>query len=170
MAESRVFFALWPDAATAAAIDKTADSLGCGGRRIARGRLHLTLEFVGTVQPTSIKALCRQAGAIEAPRFTLTLDEVGYFNKPQLLWLGPSSAPQAVTDLAAALGRMASHDSGTQPPPFRPHVSLAYRAKRPAAGARIQPIEWPVREFSLVESGRNGAPGGYSVLQRWPLG
>jgi hypothetical protein len=33
----------------------------------------------------------------------------------------------------------------------------------------IEPIEWPVRDFSLVVSGENGHAGAYRELRRWPL-
>lgn len=171
LAKARVFFALWPDADTAAVIDQAADVLGCGGRRIKRERLHLTLAFIGLIEQSAISDLCYQAVAVPVPPFTLVLDRIGYFKKPQLLWLGSSSTPPELTELAAAVSGLSGASAGNAPASaFRPHVSLARRAKRPNDMARVTPIKWRVREFCLVESGRDGTPGGYSVQSRWRLG
>jgi 2'-5' RNA ligase len=49
--------------------------------------------------------------------------------------------------------------------PFAAHVTLLRKAKRPAAFPALPPVQWPVGEFSLVES----AHGRYRVLETFQL-
>lgn len=167
MAEARVFFALWPDAATARAIDATADALGADGRRVPPNRLHLTLAFIGRADDDAIERLRRQAAAVRVPRFTLSLDRTGYFYRPRILWLGSSTVPDPLAALADAVRAMPEAPDCIRT--FRPHVTLARRA-RPLREPRISPIEWHVAHFSLVQSGTGGAPGAYRQLGEWRLG
>lgn len=167
MADRRVFFALWPDAETAAAIDGSADRLAVDGRRVARERLHLTLAFVGNVNDTVLAQLCQRAASVRVAQFSLVLDGVGYFARPRIVWLGSANVPHELDMLAQALAQ--SHDLESGAKRFRPHITLARGAQRPDPEARMTPIQWRVREFCLVESGRGGAPGGYTILGRWSL-
>lgn len=164
--KARVFFALWPQVATAAAIDAAANGLVHDGRRVQRSQLHLTLAFVGSVEPRALAELEQRAQAIQAAAFTLVLDRADYFRRPRIVSLGPSRVPQALTRLADAVAGIAGVDACRRH--FRPHVSLARRAAAPAPG-RIAPIRWPVRSFCLVESGADGVPGRYVRLREWPL-
>jgi 2'-5' RNA ligase len=57
--DTRMFFALWPDAAARAALAGLAAEVvrGGGGRAPAAANLHLTLAFVGAVAPERREAL-----------------------------------------------------------------------------------------------------------------
>ena len=57
----RLFYALWPDQATRAALMRLQS--GLAGRRIAPGNLHLTLAFLG-MQPSAL--LPQLAGALDS--------------------------------------------------------------------------------------------------------
>lgn len=163
----RVFFALWPDADTAARIDAAAAALVRDGRRIRVDKLHMTLAFVGAVDAPVVERLVAQAGDIAAAPFRLRLDHGGYFRRPRILWLGPSKIPDQLALLAVAVAAVAGQTADSQH--FRPHVSLARRASPPDSRCRLEPVVWDVDSFCLVESGSNGAPGDYRVLRRWQL-
>lgn len=162
----RLFFALMPPATVAERIATTADRLGLHGRRIETPRLHLTLVFLGAVESAALARSCTAADAIEAPAFTLVLDRLGAFEGPQIAWLGPSSPPQPLLDLAAALDKNTIRSIENRR--FRPHVSVRRTAARVPA-EQIEPIVWPVAHFSLLCSGEGGQPGAYRELRRWPL-
>src|SRR5699024_4276814 len=92
-----------------------------------------------------------------------SLDQLGYFRKPGIIWLGPSSAPVMLYDLVEALS----------PPDFVrtcfvPHITL-WRGARAWRNDKVDPIQWPVDAFSLVESGVEGVPGTYRVIATWHL-
>lgn len=167
MRESRVFFALWPDTATASAIEKTIDTLQPTGRRVARRRLHLTLAFIGPASAQRIEQLCERAADIRVPAFTLQLDRVGYFSRPRVLWLGASGVPSPLVTLAQAVRDPDDAQDCNQA--FRPHITLTRGADPLYDPARIAPIDWPVARFSLVQSGAGGAPGAYRQLGQWRL-
>lgn len=167
--KSRVFFALCPDATTAARIGAVADSLALGGRRVKHERLHLTLAFLGSVDSATVTELCQSAAAVRSAPFTLQLDQIGYFARPRIVWLGATRVPVALTQLAGHVVTLTTA-AGADNPPFRAHVSLARDVGRPQTHVCFAAIPWPVRAFCLLESGRNGTAGEYSCLGRWPLG
>jgi 2'-5' RNA ligase len=81
--------------------------------------------------------------------------------------LSPSSAPPELLDLHAALSS-ALPGVGLAPEPrdYRPHVTMARRAK----GAGMPPsgpaIAWQVDHYALVES-KTGDGEGYTVLREY---
>jgi 2'-5' RNA ligase len=169
----RVFFALWPDDATRAAISRATRTVvgSSGGRPIAKERLHLTVAFLGELTAEGVDA----ARAVPpfaigaAGAFDLVLDLVGVWPESKILWLAPSAPPDALLDLEARLWEGLA-ERGFQPEErvYRPHVTLARRA-RPVE-AVIEPVRFAVRELALVESLPDGRNVHYEVLERWPLG
>lgn len=159
----RVFFALWPEAPVAAAIDTRIAALEPGGRPVGRTRLHLTLAFHGACDNARIAKLQARAARLSVPRFELVLDRAGCFRRAGVVWLGASRPPAALARLARELA-----DDAVDSPAFRPHITIARKA-RPFRPTSIAPIPWFVDRFSLVESGSHGAPGAYRRLGSWPL-
>lgn len=171
MAErKRLFFCLWPPASVRKAIVQAADEAGIQGKRVAEARLHLTLAFLGDVDVATLERLLTHVNAINARAFDLQLDQLGYFARAQVVWLGPEQTPAALSALAAAVSRASANSGipvGSQD--FRAHVTLARRAAQPEQAAMTGPVFWPVRGFSLTESTQvNGAPV-YRDLASWPV-
>jgi len=137
----------------------------CDGRRIAVDRLHMTLAFHGLLARHEIAGLCRKAAAIRVAPFKLRLDRLGYFQRPRIAWLGTTEPPPELLELVAGLS--GTRNAGRN---FQPHVSLARGASRPAPPEQVEPIVWQVRNFCLLESGRDGIPGMYTCIQQWRLG
>jgi 2'-5' RNA ligase len=167
----RVFFALWPDAATRSAISRaTRDAVQrSSGRPIAKDRLHLTVAFLGDLSAAGLE-IVRSVPPIGVGPFDLTLDAVGLWPESRILWLAPLTPPDALGELEAGLrDKLAA--GGFHPPDeeriYRPHVTLARRA-RPVEMA-VTPIVWSVRELVLVESFPDGRNVHYEVLETWPL-
>ena len=52
--------------------------------------------------------------------------------------------------------------------PYRPHVTVARKAKLPLS-TDIEAIDWSATEFVLVESISTAQGVRYNVLKRWPL-
>jgi 2'-5' RNA ligase len=165
----RVFFALWPDDATRAAIARaTREAVRVGrGRPIAKDRLHLTVAFLGELTGAGL-AVARQAPPIAVGAFELALDALGVWPESKILWLAPSEPPQALGDLEARLWEaLVERGFRAEDRIYRPHVTLARRSR--AVDAPVEPVRWSVRELALVESFPAGRNVHYEVLERWPL-
>jgi 2'-5' RNA ligase len=169
----RVFFALWPDDTTRAAISRaTRDAVRVGGGRpIAKDRLHLTIAFLGELTSAGL-AVARQVppsifGAASGG-FELTLDVLGVWPESKILWLAPSDPPQALGDLEAQLAdALVERGFRGEERIYRPHVTLARRSR--PLDAAVEAVRWNVREVVLVESFPDGRNVHYEVLERWPL-
>ncbi len=166
-ARIRLFFALWPDAAARVAL---LDARGGSLQDVRPARpndLHLTLVFIGDVEPECLSCIEAAGDDVVLGPFALRLDRVETWPRQHLLAAVPTAPPPDLFNLVSQL----QHNlmpCGIQPEPrrFRPHVTLARKAPRrePAALG----IDWPVREFVLARSGTPGG-GGYRVLRSWLL-
>ncbi|ATF94105.1 2'-5'-RNA ligase [Cedecea neteri] len=141
------------------------------GRPVAAANLHLTLAFLGDVSDEKRQALCRLAGRISQPGFTLRLDDAGQWLRSSVVWLGPRQAPRGLLQLANMLRSQAARSGCYQSPqPFHPHVTLYRNAIRsvalPAPGFSWQ---FQVNEFSLYESLFEQGRTRYQALEHWSL-
>jgi len=165
----RVFFALWPDDATRAAMSRaTRDAVRLsGGRPIAKERLHVTIAFLGELTAAGLD-VARGVPPIPVGPFELTFDAVGVWPESKILWLAPSTMPDALTQLEERLWtELVERGFRAEERVYRPHVTLARRA-RPVESA-VEPVSFPVRDLALVESFPDGRNVHYEVLERWPL-
>ena len=169
----RVFFALWPDAATAAALHARGRTLRaeCGGRLMRRETVHMTLAFLGDVPASRLAVLEEVAGALHAERFVLELDRVGGWHGHRVLWAGCETVPAALQALAAELGaRLRAAGFELEARAFNPHVTLVRNALRSPRQTEAPLLRWPVASFVLVASERYADGAHYRVLERWSLG
>lgn len=182
----RVFFALWPDETVAASLDaagKQAHST-CGGRRMRRDSLHMTLAFIGDVPPERVETLRQAAAGVTNPAFTLQFDRLACWRHNRIAWIGCSEPPLHLMTLVGQLAeRLADAGFPLEARAFAAHVTLLRNAHcLPLAQA--EPIDWPVGEFVLAESNlmhrKVASPGGklpaeasegahYRIIGRWPL-
>jgi 2'-5' RNA ligase len=167
----KLFFALWPDAGTRAALNKAGKRLhkSWGGRRMHSHGLHLTLAFLGDTAMTRLDELRQLAATLAGEAFTLSLDRPGCWQHNHVGWLGASEPPAAlgqwVSNLTAALQ---TARFSFDPRPFVPHVTLLRNA-RCTAPPVCQAVVWRARHFALLASRRMESGGGYEVLEEWPL-
>jgi 2'-5' RNA ligase len=167
----RLFFALWPDDDTRAAIAALArERIHSQARRVADHNLHITLAFPGNVTTRVQTCLEEAAGSITGAPFELAIDRLGYWPRPRIIWAAPAQTPPPLWSLAAAL-RTALVACGLEPEnrPYQAHITLARKASQALNVTRIAPIQWSIRHFCLVESVTEPAGVRYSVLRSWPL-
>jgi RNA 2',3'-cyclic 3'-phosphodiesterase len=165
----RVFFALWPDDATRAAISRaTRDAVrASAGRPIAKDRLHLTVAFLGELSGAGL-GVARQVPPISVGGFELTLDALGVWPESKILWLAPSEPPAALGELEAQLwDALVERGFRGEERTYRPHITLARRSR--ATEAAVEPVRWSVRDLALVESFPDRRNVHYEVLERWAL-
>ena len=167
----RLFLAALPDAATRRRLERLRDELARPSeRRVAGGRLHLTLRFLGDTPADRLRPLVDALGRIKHPPCALRLDRVGHFRGPRILWIGPSRPPAALRDLHDEVNGLA--DAAGVPAgatPFRPHVTLCRAAAPGRRPARFEPIDWTVDHCALIASHLGPQPR-YEVLARRELG
>jgi 2'-5' RNA ligase len=149
---------------------------GLDARFEAPEKLHITLAFLGWVEPEAVEpvrnALARTAEAT-AP-FDLTLDKLGAFpheRKPRVIWIGASVQGAAFRDLSRTL-RAAYEALGFH---FEKetiaHITLA-RVKGGDAHLpmlEIKPVKLSVRELTLFESIPAERTTRYEARARYPL-
>jgi len=166
----RVFFALWPDDATRSAISRaTRDAVRLsGGRPIAKERLHVTIAFLGELTGAGLE-VARGVPPISVGPFELVFDAVGVWPESKILWLAPSTMPDALGELEARLWTALVERGFVRGEErvYQPHVTLARRAR--AIESAVEPVSFPVRDLALVESFPDGRNVHYEVLERWAL-
>lgn len=152
--------------------------LAPGYRWVPPDNLHLTLRFLGSLDPATLDRLEEELVAVRGGGFRLGLDGRGTFgprSAPRVIWLGLAAGADESAQLASAI-EAASRTVGLEPAdrPFRAHLTLARsRPDAPRLPALPEPpaLEpWIVDDFVLYESrlgGRNAAA--YVPLRRYSL-
>lgn len=159
----RLFFALWPDDLTRAALVEVQSSLR--GRLVPCHNIHLTLAFLGQQPATILPAAKEILTHLGSPSSILLLDRVGYFPRKHIAWVGTHRAPDELhslqEELAGALLREGIPSDARQS--FKPHITLARDASPPSDFA-FNPIEWHASEVALVQSVTTAEGARYEVL------
>lgn len=167
----RLFFALWPDEPVRARLGHLARKLvHKNGRPVAAENLHITLVFLGSV--TAARRACVEAvaGGIQGKGFRLTLDRIGHWPKPRILWAGPSDTPAELLALVRDLSEgLRSCDFTPEARPYQAHLTLARKVSRARPGLTMDPVAWDINRFCLVRSLTLPEGVKYEVLASWPL-
>jgi 2'-5' RNA ligase len=168
----RVFFALWPAQQVQDALARWARACreACGGRSPSAGSMHLTLAFLGEVEPERVRRLAGIAAVDGVAPFELVFDRLGYWRHNRIAHAAASVVPSALATLAGRLAaELGAAGFRTEAREFVPHVTLARQARRAPGELRLEPIRWPVEEVRLVESIRVDGKASYQTLQSWTL-
>lgn len=177
----RLFFALEPDSQSAIDIAAWRDRQFHGtGRPVPTANLHVTLAFLGEISNHRLERLCNSVDDYllrkPAPGGSIEFDQLGYWPKPRILWLGPSQWPDQLNRLAAGLEQLCTAAGGKRKRgAFQPHITLCRGCDRaPAAPASPPRFSLQYREFALMESRqgkhRSGGSGvSYHPLAHWSL-
>lgn len=161
-ATDRLFFAVFPDRATAAHLAHLAQQLRCElglqGKVLAPERLHVALHHVGDYVglPDAVTASAREvAEAVRLPAFTVAFSSAASLrgrpdNQPFVL--RGNDGVGGLTVLQEALGdAMARAGLGRSAAHYAPHMTLMY-GDRFVADRPIESVGWAVHEFVLVHS------------------
>jgi RNA 2',3'-cyclic 3'-phosphodiesterase len=172
--------AMLPDALASRLADAAGSLAGRELRVVPAENLHLTVHFLGEVEPDRVAELASavRAACATADRFRLEFDSIapGPPRRPRMLWATARPIPAyaalggAVSEAAGAFALLARPAR-----PGSPHITLA------RLRGRAQLRSWPdprplgnadvdVDELALVCS--ELGPGGsrYTIVERFPLG
>ena len=175
----RLFVAIRPPAPVRDQLIDLMDGVP-GARWQDEDQLHLTLRFIGEVEPRLGDDVAAMLGQLCVPRFDLALAGVGTFarrGRPHTLWAGVARPHDALVHLQRKIEQACTR-AGLAPEPraFAPHVTLA------RLGASAGPLEpfllrhdalatppFPVTHFGLYESHLGAAGSTYDLVERYPL-
>ncbi len=175
--KTRVFFALWPDAATAASLRATAQQWhrSLGGRVTREDSLHATLIFIGDIALDRLPSLLALAEGIQTPTFAMEFDAGGCWQHNHIAYLGMRRVPAALQNLQSELAsRVQAAGFNVEKRRYSPHVTLIRKAvcsneipekENPTA----EPVTWTVQDFVLVKSSINANGSRYEQIGHWPL-
>lgn len=169
----RLFYALWPDAATRDALQQLQYHLQLDGRATPAANFHITLAFLGEQPLSALPALQRILTEVRCPPLSLAIDCSGYFSRLRLAWAGMHNPPERLFQLhAQLLAQLKAAGIAVKPSPgFRPHVTLARNTSAPPA-MQSAPIFWQASDIVLAESQISQEPGQgalYRILDQHPL-
>ena len=167
----RLFFALLPDRETISNIRfHAAQCSPDTGNLVAADNYHITLLFLGHLDPQQGEALCTDCDSINLPPFSLTIDTPGWWQKAGIFWLGPAITPAALNTLHDTLTRMAMR---RQLVPdrhrFVPHITLMRQVQHPPQYPVVKPFTWRAERFSLMQSDLRPEGVRYTEIAAWPL-
>jgi 2'-5' RNA ligase len=163
----RLFFALWPDAATRQLCQQITNSLSKHGSPVNAMNFHVTLAFLGQVDSQQQIALTQAASRIQFTAMKLSFNRLSYWKKPGIVCLSTDHPDPATSDLAeqlAQIGRLNGLQMDERP--FQPHVTLLRKAHS-LPRLDFEPIHWQAKRFCLVESYSKPAGVEYRVLEQW---
>src|SRR5262245_61935439 len=115
--------------------------------------IHLTLAFIGQLDPERARAVASRCRALQPQRFDWAIDRLGWFRRARVAWLGgeiDNPLGAAATSARALLDQMAvDYDRK----PFVPHVTI-FRDVRTfdASGPLAEPIAWRTTQVALYAS------------------
>lgn len=169
----RLFYALWPDAAARASLERLAAeaAASAGGRAPRAGTVHVTVAFLGSVADERLDA-ARAAGAQAARAadpFEIALVERGG-NRHGLAWLAPAEVPAGLVALHGALvAALRARGFAVEARAFRPHATLARNCTAPLPRASVAPVAWTAQQLVLLASSLGPGGAAYAQLAGWPL-
>ena len=165
MPSSRYFFAVWPPAAAAAALEGWAKALE--GRVTPAVKIHLTLAYLGAAAPEKAIPAARR---VKAARHALPLEKAQYWKHNKIVWAGPRELPAGLKALVESLHlELFRAEYILERRPYAAHVTLLRSAAPPRELPPLPRVEWPVGELTLVRSTSSGKGSVYEVLERFPL-
>jgi len=147
----RLFFALWPDDATASALTQLQSAMH--GRIVPYANLHLTLVFLGQQPTARLPDLKETLAHLPRADITLKLDRLGYFPRKRLAWIGSHETSGELLALHRSLveALCARNIAFNSEHDYKPHVTLARDAVLPADMA-FDPVIWTATQAALVQS------------------
>ncbi len=168
----RLFFALWPDQKTRGRMERVQHRFKHYRAHWTKPeKLHVTLFFLGKVEPAHVPSVVETAAGLRGSPFHLVLDCAMPIHRSGLLWLTPRQPPDELGTLVKELTtRLQPRGFEPEARRFRPHVTLARKLSGKPNCQEIDPIDWPIDSFALVESKTDNTGSHYVVRELWRFG
>jgi 2'-5' RNA ligase len=176
----RLFFAIWPDAEATQQIQQLFAHYYWPPRSkpVPVVDWHITLNFLGDITELQYQQLLPLISAKLIPAFSLTLDQLVYWNRAEALLLAASVIPAELTELVEQINAVAKRQQiKIEKRAYQPHLTLARRFPDPDPHARVKlgllpvPVTVTVKTFCLADSAQRtrGQVEHYHILKKWHL-
>ena len=146
------------------------------GRFVREELLHMTLEFMGSIEEKGFQRLIRVLDWLTFEPFTVRLGELGYFTgrKGRTWWIGVEESPE-LTELQAELHRLLKEaDFLLEERVFQPHITLGrdirVKPDRDFLDRKEEGIQFEVSEIHVMQSDSSGGRLSYTSRHRIAAG
>lgn len=132
---------------------------------------HITAVFLGQMKSNQLDRLTQELDVLKHTTFSFHLNQMGYWSKPKVLWLGCTNVPKQAISLYETLFELAKQ-SGLSIPTrdYNPHVTLVRKVAHNPPSALIDPdFEVQVQQLHLFESVSGNRGVRYPIRQSWEL-
>lgn len=176
--KQRLFFALMPPKEVVEQISQLLSSfkiLNNSIKIVNNEKIHITLLFLGEVEAKSIVKIIKQVNKIKLNNFKLTLDQLGYFTKSKVYWLGLSEMAEELLQLEeniynqlAKIPDIKLYDEINQKNKYTPHVTLLKKVQDNndvVIPPKIPKIQWNIDKFYLLRSKSVNSKLEYEVVK-----
>jgi 2'-5' RNA ligase len=164
----RLFFGLWPEPEIRRDCKRIMEKIeDTHLQPVATKNLHVTLVFLGQVNPQQELAICATADTLTVPVLSIKFDKLSYWQNPGILCLTSNCYYHELTQLAAKLSYIAkSNGISLEERPYKPHLTLGRKAIT-AIELEFAPLIWHSEGFCLFESCSLVDGIEYRVVRRW---
>jgi len=136
-------------------------------RPVPAENYHVTLVFLGLVEPELQVEICRSMAQVTSTPFTVQFRQITHWEKPKVLCLTDSKVNGALLNVVTQIKKSVEKlGVSVERRPFQAHLTVAKGVLRPHVDA-VNRISWQVDSFCLLES-ISVSPGvRYAVIQKW---
>lgn len=163
MNRRRLFFALWPSDRQREQLRDTLRPVLTlvEGQATDRRHWHVTLVFIGDFPEEQIPFLQAAAADVTCGTIRLRFDRLTFWQRPKIACLQPVTVPASLEQVVGSLTQvLAAFEVVPEERVYRPHITVARRARAFDDLLLTRPIDLEWTDFELVES--VPAPGGVS--------
>jgi 2'-5' RNA ligase len=143
----------------------------CKGTPVPPRNFHFTLAFLGNVPTTRAVDLHNATQRVALPgHITITLDQINYWRRSEILCATSTNPPASATTLSATL-KQSLVEAGFTPDlekEFRPHVTLARKARTRIPKTPMPPLIWSFSHFVLVATQLSPQGSAYTLISKYP--
>ncbi len=159
----RCFIAAWPSDETRLALERLITGLKThvsDGRAMQARNLHLTLAFIGELEPARAATLALGCDDLSTDPCDWTIDTLGSFPRARVAWAGGPFNQQLAACAARARTFLDERGIPFDRKVFVPHVTLFREVRRfDCAGPLANPVSWRSTHVALYAAARDaGGP------------
>jgi RNA 2',3'-cyclic 3'-phosphodiesterase len=164
----RLFFALWPDETTRQQCVNVGKAvLTEHAYPVKPANIHVTLLFLGNIDPDKEERFKQALATVQVPRMTLCFDKLSFWKKPGILCLTTTELNPGIEKFVETISRVAKGlDIPANERAFKPHVTLVKKATK-LTPLEFDPINWHSSSFYLVEPVRGSYGIEYRIIEEW---
>jgi RNA 2',3'-cyclic 3'-phosphodiesterase len=165
---ARLFFALWPDDEIRKEICNISNQFKDENIRLTKiSNLHITLAFLGEVSEQAQQELEEKVSLIKIEPFNIELTRIGWWKKPQILWIGTTDIPKPLQQLVKSIKKCVKQQGlKIDQREYKPHVTIARKVKKVVIPKDTFKINWEVSSFVLVISESTNSGVDYQIIHK----